>query len=120
MNSKRTLLAAALRPLVAALAGCGKRRTRPGRQTGARRQAPKKAEPLKVAFAYVRPGRRRWLDFAPTTAARRSRRIRRQGRHQLRREGAGKVPTPSACSVISPGKATRSFSAQRLATWSRC
>jgi len=56
MNSKRTLLAAGVAAvLVAALAGCGKKEEPKAEaaKPAPAAEAPKKAEPLKVAFAYV-------------------------------------------------------------------
>ncbi|HOB01945.1 MAG: BMP family ABC transporter substrate-binding protein [Burkholderiales bacterium] len=58
MNSKRTLLAAGVAAaLVAALAGCGKKEEPKAEaaKPAPAAEAPKKAEPLKVAFAYVGP-----------------------------------------------------------------
>ncbi len=58
MNSKRTLLAAGVATaLVAALAGCGKKEEPKAEaaKPAPAAEAPKKAEPLKVAFAYVGP-----------------------------------------------------------------
>ncbi len=55
MNTKRTLLAAGISAaLLAALAGCGKKEE-PKAAAPAPAAAPAKAEPLKVAFAYVGP-----------------------------------------------------------------
>ena len=58
MKSKRTLLAAGVAAaLVAALAGCGKKEEPKAEaaKPAPAAEAPKKAEPLKVAFAYVGP-----------------------------------------------------------------
>ena len=58
MNSKRTLLAAGVAAaLVAALAGCGKKEEPKAEaaKPAPAAEAPKKADPLKIAFAYVGP-----------------------------------------------------------------
>ena len=76
--------------------GCGKKEEAPAESVGTpapaarcRASAPAKAEPLKIAFAYVGPPGDGGWTFAHDNARKAlEKELRRQDRHQLRREGA--------------------------------